>query len=980
LAVLPRMNEVFIYEKRTHVDKVISPEDLIPLFQSADGTNPNADSRSKAVSSLKGFERKLGYMSALVKIWTQHPNDFLRHVAVISLKNNASFFFSDKASRTLEFCDKYVEEERAFVRTKLLEGFKTETSMPLVKQLAISLAKIAKYDWFHDQTDIVIQCLRFLESAEPGLIHKGALLAFEIFSELSTLKIVRNAVHYKQISSASWKTLYGLWKQCSQQIFQVFEQMSSSQMQLRDKLDELLIVMKYLNGSLQKLFTFGSCKKSLLDDQPEKALFISDLAEILQIFGIQVYQKLDDSSEWRSIKSCLGEILIDSTQTILSVHKQNPYGFVQFLPIYISFITSLIEKPDAPCFLVHFALSFMEQIVGCRAYFSSAKKKLRRDTIPYYEKVRSFMTQTFTSEVVIKLVETVMMNFFLFTDRDTNHWRSTPESFYQESCGGHISNDCHRESACSLCTTLVRKYRKRLGSRVISMFQSNLQQDLRSADDVRIRESVYHFFGLAYPFLSDSLEEQGFNVLAFYNNYLQGDIRSDHILLTARGLWFLPFIKNAIFTNDEAILSFFNLMSETIMNNNDVMIRLTCINTLKEYLEHPEFQYIHVEPYTIDLIRALMRFLTELELLENITSVILSLALLIDKSKQNHSLLSEADNIMEYAKNMWASCPSNVIRASILSFFTSLVRALRENCTNHLSTLIPILWTVTNAKTQDTYLVESGFDLWHEVLKNISCMNDDILKLFAHNLHFFVETRGAPKETCLQIFKSYLLLDSKAVMAEYQDQIQDLVPYLLEYMNKDGATHVCHVLGIFLHIFPDKGSIFMQDILGEMLVNTVDMCEPFNLNELLQYFNTLARLFFTNWNNGLLLIQATETKKRRSLLTSFLMRWINYIDRVHLPHLLKLNVIALSKFCSIPLPTEINVEQLRKVLIDRTRVCEKNKIDMDFEDYIDDPSSPQTEQERVLVLESKDPLHRFQLQDHIEKQLNQLQHRLYNVG
>ena len=126
---------------------------------------------------------------------------------------------------------------------------------------------------------------------------------------------------------------------------------------------------------------------------------------------------------------------------------------------------------------------------------------------------------------------------------------------------------------------------------------------------------------------------------------------------------------------------------------------------------------------------------------------------------------------MEYAKKMWASCPNNIIRASILSFFTSLVRALREDCTNHLPTLLPILWTVTNSKTQDIYLVESGFDLWHEVLKNISCMNEDILKLFAHNLHFFVESKGSPKETCLHIFKSYLLLDSKALMAEYQDQV-----------------------------------------------------------------------------------------------------------------------------------------------------------------------------------------------------------------
>merc|ERR1719433_1815594 len=123
------------------------------------------------------------------------------------------------------------------------------------------------------------------------------------------------------------------------------------------------------------------------------------------------------------------------------------------------------------------------------------------------------MTQNFTSEFVINLVETVMMNFFLFTDKDTNHWRSTPETFYQENTGGQISTDCHRESACSLCTTLIRKYKKTLGGRVIEMFQQNLQQVLHNNDDVRIREAVYHFFGLAYPHLSQALEEKNFNVL-----------------------------------------------------------------------------------------------------------------------------------------------------------------------------------------------------------------------------------------------------------------------------------------------------------------------------------------------------------------------------------------------------------------------------------------------------------------------------------
>ncbi|GMF49399.1 unnamed protein product [[Candida] boidinii] len=155
---------------------------------------------------------------------------------------------------------------------------------------------------------------------------------------------------------------------------------------------------------------------------------------------------------------------------------------------------------------------------------------------------------------------------------------------------------------------------------------------------------------------------------------------------------------------------------------NDIVVKLTSIQTLQHMIDDWEFRKKDFQPYLNEIVISMLNTLTCLNLAESKIFVLKVLSVLIER---NNPLIPQETliNIMRMIPIMWekSNNPSDmIIKNSLLRVLRDLTTSLNKESDKIHEIVLPLISISCNPNSEYySLLCEDGFELWQSILKNI---------------------------------------------------------------------------------------------------------------------------------------------------------------------------------------------------------------------------------------------------------------------
>jgi len=916
----------------------VTTKEVATLLRAADGMNRDQEARRNATSRLREVQKLGGFMAGLVEVWAKADDDMLRHVAIIQVKNNARWFFSKKAKEDIA----NIEAERMQVRKHLLEGYVKEPNYNMAQQAAASLAKVARGEWIKKNSSLVTKCCEMMSQPDKGIVFKGCLLSYEVLNEIASLRIAANFAGFNEIAEKAISVLFPIWQNACATSFEGLKALTQKQCSASDVLSSLTL-LKFANGSLQKLLISGPKKKELSGKSAE---FLRAVIQLLEIFGLQVYGQIpENNADLCSIKERIGEILKDAQKLVLDYQLKNPSIFADFLTSYLEFSMKVISDPSNPNIMLTFGFEFIKKIYVCKDYMPAsahnknknrrgpvARKKessfppevaqrvapkkessfppevaqRKRGNLNRQNKVNSHAVSIvktfFTDENVAELCQVMIQKYLILQEKDIIKWNEDPEDFFQDSLIT-FSTAGVRQVCADFLKRLMKNKKQIIGPKIVQWFVSALQQP--ASDEAAVyREAMYHAVGLVYFDLHHPLREISFNISDFYQKYLRPDMDpKNHHFIVRRSVWLAAQVKDDLLRNRQLTMDAFQIIAEILLKHPDIVVRMTCVRALRTLLDDSQCDNSSFFPVASNACQGLLQILNNLSNVTNITFVIECLNLILNRFGQDMG--NDAVQLLSLVRTLWDNFDHDLVRSSVVGVLTSIVKSLKSTSEKCHEFLIPVLEYVTDfTQAQRLYLTEAGLELWCAVLQNSSKMTPQLLKLFERWV-FCMQRFQDYHQQCLVLLKSYLLLGKLDFIQTYQDPIRQILAEIVKTIDTQNMSSLSQTLCLFIQMFPDKSPIFLQPVLEQCFVNFLELSAPIQTREVKPYLLIFGRLFFENFNGAIELVTHFQQRESRQILQDFMKRYMSYAEKIRVPFEMKICILALARFAQLDLPNDI---------------------------------------------------------------------------
>eukprot|EP00494_Astrolonche_serrata_P032959 UN33228 len=469
-------------------------------------------------------------------------------------------------------------------------------------------------------------------------------------------------------------------------------------------------------------------------------------------------------------------------------------------------------------------------------------KKVKKTDSEAYTTCRNLIKTYFSTKSVNELIIICISKYFILTKTDMTYWEQNGELYFQETLL-ETSNEAVRQTCCSLFTILIKKYKANSAELMTNLLMEVIKKGNSNGESVLKREAIYRAFGLAYPIISERLAEKNFNVQEFYTKLLEPDIQSKHTIIVQRVCWLFACFHADIIAVNAMAKRTFQLLSYSLNSQSDIVVRLTVVQTVQKLVSHPGFRSCTLIDECDNILKGVIQLINQLTEVDNITQCITTLGIVIDKMGCN--VKKQTNSTFTYIKKLWNENRSNLIRVSIVGVLTSMVKSAEGESCEYYSIIMPILEFVTDSTSQDFYLVEKGYDLWLQVVQNATKLTPKLNKLFERCLTQLADE--CHTQQCFRLLKSYLLLGKLEFVQTHADKLKTVmntagIAYI-NLENANGAHHICQLVDTFFQLFPKEGPEFIKPLLNHIIMKCIDIRDPTLFREIVQYVNTIARLF-----------------------------------------------------------------------------------------------------------------------------------------
>jgi hypothetical protein len=802
---------------------------------------------------LKQVETRSNFASCLVEIISHREADYSsRWLASVYLKN-----FVTKNWRT-RLKGAIPDEEKNYIRGKLLDRVVDEPDDQVAIQLALSVSKIGRFDYPNEWPhvfDILLERLNQLllcggDSIDPLVEMTRRRLYLVLHFLLRELSSKRLAVDQKTYESLCSNTLYsvitGLWVKDVEQLSRLLESAPDVSVVL---LERVLLELKCLKRVLVNGFPSDSKSLCILEDISKICpVMVQTFAYWLEVVyssdRYHVLRQYDGGRLHTLMKRCVRKQL----KLLILVQETHCWSFFKsgsLLP-YLELLCTQVSSQSGCCnaisaasqeqtVFVKLVLTGIYNIIKCPGYKGSTSSLLMP---PGKAKEQKALLESLSSDVgsMIKqfwqtntrdqsILFILISNIFPLTLEELILWDSDGEEFHREM--EHVAQaETVRGCAEMVFTALLESNRDVLSKFMIEMIhQINLYREENRAQPsgtaatstLALHDAaVLHAAALGAYDLYDYIDfgailTKSLLPLISSGSSIAAPLRREALRMISHWVSKIkpqhrPDIYTCLFS---------------VLREEDKAMYLMACSALQSLMEDWDFDVEQFRPLAPEAVALLIAMLSQCTDYESHLEIFSVLNLVIDHLQEKTR--DCAPIILEMVPRLWDSSEGqSLLRIQILLALQRLVHALGRDSPMAYPVVLPLLQFTIQATNMDpSNPLEDGILLWIVVLRHVDQPNVDVVAPL-HNMLQIMQQSTEHIFTGTRCITSSVLLFGDAILEKHGNEINAVLGSFVGAVKDKAMIDVILCLDIIIQACPMYGVQCMADTIVKILMDISD--------------------------------------------------------------------------------------------------------------------------------------------------------------
>ncbi|KAH8679958.1 armadillo-type protein [Tricladium varicosporioides] len=757
----------------------LSPEQVYLALQSA-GSSHQLQIQT-GTQQLQAWETQRGYYTLLQAVFLDKslPSE-VRYLAIIQLKNGIDKYWRKAAINALS------KEEKAEIRSHLIQGGLDEPNASLALQNALVVSKVVRVEYPLDWPDVLQNLIKVLRTAHQSnqlQLRRGMMIMLQVIKELSTARLRSSQTSLQSITPEIVFLLNEIYTE-KVAYWMAFlngngddeggamDAMENSLYALKTLRRLLIVGYEYPNHSsdVQQFWElsqhqFGQFLEMVTHEPP--ALF-SPAKEIVEKHLAQ-FSKLH--VQMSSIHPAAFALLPSSLELVRAY-----WGLAaKFGEFYGSetqdFNAKSLENDDSKDkrpVMEKLCLKGLTLIRACiKMVFQPAqsfKYKTAEVKAEQAEGVALIKSQLLTDELVSQMASVIVSKFFIFRQADLNAWEEDQDEWEikEEGTGDGWEFEV-RPCAEKLFMDLVLNFKKLLFDSLLSFFQQAAKTNEAS---VVTKDAVYTAMGL-----SASMIFQSFDFNSFLESTLVNDVQQTgpgckvlrRRLAILIGQWVPISISEQ---NRVLVYQMFLHMLNPEDEINDYVVRVTAARQLKNAIDDTMFGVENFVPYAANTLARLIGLVQEVENTDTKMAILDTIRIIAVRMEEH--IEPFADQIVSVLPHLWESSgEEHLLKQAILTLICTLVSSMGEKSQRYNSLVLPFIQgAVAPGSEMQIYLLEEALDLWSTILGQAPQPASTEVLTLIESLFSLLEIGSDNLRVVLSIVDSYVSLAPQAMLAD----------------------------------------------------------------------------------------------------------------------------------------------------------------------------------------------------------------------
>ncbi|KAF2465340.1 ARM repeat-containing protein [Lindgomyces ingoldianus] len=784
---------------------------LYHVLRSAASADPNQI--QTGTKQLQTWEKSKGFYPLLQAVFLDKSLPLeVRYLAIIQLKNGIDKYWRKTASNAAS------KEDKAVIRSKLLQCGVNEADQRLALQNALVIAKIVRFEFPNDWPDLFQLLLQILRSStDPNAyrlhLPRALLIMLHIIKELSTGRMMKTRAVLGTIAPESFNVLGHIYVQKVQSWQTFFRDGGDDEGGALEDIDNSLLAIKALRRLIIAGYDFPARDK---DVQAFWTLTRTHFAEFLR------YAMQEDSPLAPSVRRLIEKHLMQLAKFHLAMAQTHPADFV-LLPNTIDLVRdywSLVAKlgeswgsesldhaqigtdgdseDDAPI-LERLGLKGLLLVRACvkMVFYPQQTFRYRQ---PQEKEERSRAVQIIklellTDDLVREMISALVTRFFVFRPSDLRMWEEEPDEWEKMEEGGEDWEFAIRPCAEKLFLDLAKNFKELIIQPLLQVFYSVATPE---NEDVLFKDSVYTAVGLAADILLDDLDFD-----AFISNTLVAEAQKQktgfNIIRRRIAIIIAQWIAIKVSEVKKPVV--YQIYQHLLDKNdplNDQVVRVTAGRKFRDIADEWEFKAKNFMPYAPEILDRLMALVQEVELPETKMALLNTISITVERLE--HHITPYANSIISLLPPLWSeSGDQHLMKQAILTILSRLTNAMKaESRTYHVSFLPIIQSAIEPGSETQVYLLEDALDLWASILAQTPSAPEPTPPELLELLKFLIPLFAMDNETlrkAIEITEAYLLLAPGSVLADsFRQELLKALADLLGSLKPEVNGMVTHLM------------------------------------------------------------------------------------------------------------------------------------------------------------------------------------------
>lgn len=931
---------------------------VLETLQQAASQNP--DVLKPAEEKLKSWNTEPGFHSYLINILkNRNIDNTVRWLGVLCLKNGVDKYWRKNAPNEID------SGEKQNLRQILLSDF--QEPVPQIElQIAVIIAKIARFDWPHEWPQLVPTLLSAVQDKDSKT-QDGALITWQhLVKSLSSKRLCGDRRLFQDLT----RDLFPFMIELYMMHLKLFLTEATDNKNLR----RCLTCVKLL----RKLLLFGFKKPH---ESPHVQQFVSELfPQINSLQQLENHLSID--------KHLLHKYVTNLMKVPLEFHEHHPFSFLPFLQPCLEFCVNLaFSLPSNASLattnekLLMLSLNLLKNIILCKEYASPTNigkgyGSAQSETAQADAILKAFFTPVLLEHVTLSLV----VQYLPLNQTELNTWDEDPEASVCDE-GGESWKYAMRPCIETLFLTIFHKHTRVLMPALLSLV-NEYRPPVEPTDMQRIlvKDAVYNAVGLAAFDLYDDIDMD-----EWFKSSLRTELAIKHNnyrIIRKRVAWLLGNWTNVKFAA-ELRPHLYEALLPLMYPEEDLAVRLSACRAFKMCVDDFDFNTEQFMPFVNAYFNTLYKLLCDVKECDTKMHVLNVCSFLIER--MGSSISGFADDIFDSLPLLWAQSEDhNLLRTAIVTTLNHLTVAADK-----IHSIVPevIKYCTDTEQEQCLYMLEDGLELWIRVLHQSASLSPALDALYPNVLNILKDTSSSEYYTpCSKILRAYILLDPASFFASKVSPTLSLISLLLPQLRLEGFTQLAQVVELCVRVVPSPPLAALHPLLTMVipfLLEETDNNHGFKQSLLLcilsrlilldvTYFLSLvseAAVRHSTTQEGMLNNLMDEMLKKTCLVTQAERRKV--VGLAYVTLLSCRSVIIINKFGTI-------MEQLAEILNDVMRLpAEGNEFEDAFTDLTEIFSEdvfqePTRHDERKKEIVRFDPVYAIPMNHFVQTKLSEL--------